>query len=129
MPQIIEAEEQTEFEAIQADVTRRRNQRKKLTALLPEIATDVTTAMATAGLHIPIFFIMPSSGETIVNFMTPSDDATDEDWATACAIVCHILEDRIGFRTLIARAVACIGAVAQSRASNDTANSLPGLST
>jgi len=109
MPQIIEEQEQDEIEAIQADLTRRRDQRANLIVLLPEIAIDVTTAMDTAGLYIPVFFTIPRGSETIVTFMTPNDP-TDAQWAAACDIVCRSLEDKIGFRKLIARDVACISA-------------------
>jgi len=121
MPQIIEAEEQTEVEAIQADETRRRNQREKLIVMLPEIATDVKTAMETAGLHIPVFFAIPRGGEAIVTFITPNDPA-DAEWTAACEMVCRILEDLIGFRKLIARDVPCIAAGVPSGASDGAAN-------
>jgi hypothetical protein len=109
MPQIIEAEEQNEIEAIPAETTRRRDQRKKLITLLPEIATDIKTAMEGAGLHIPIFFTIPRAGEALVTVIT-TIDPSDEDWNAACKIVCGIVENRIGTEHLVARDVACISA-------------------
>jgi hypothetical protein len=121
MPQIIEAEEQDEIEAIQTEMTRRRDQREKLITLLPVIATDIKIAMESAGLYLPVFFTVPRGGEAVVTFLTP-DDPTDAEWTAACKIVCGILEDVIGFRKLIAHDVACIAAGGQSGVSNGPAN-------
>jgi hypothetical protein len=112
MPQFVNEHEQDEFETIRADLTRRRDQKAKLIALLPEIAIDVTTAMESAGLHIPVFFTIQRGAEAIVTFIM-INNPTGAEWTAACDIVCRILENRIGFRKLIARDVACVSAGTQ----------------
>ena len=109
MPQIIEENEQDDIEVIATRIVQRRHQRETLTSLLPDIALEVTAALETACLQIPIFFTIPKSGDSRVMFITPFDPS-DADWSTTCKLVCGIVEKKIGMKNLIARDVAYVAA-------------------
>jgi hypothetical protein len=53
--------------------------RAEITALLDNISADGTRALEDAGLSMPIFLIVPSTGKAFVTFGTPYDPS-DGDW-------------------------------------------------
>jgi hypothetical protein len=77
--------------------------------ILPQIASEVTTAIRAANLAIPIFFTIPSSGDALLTFATPLDP-TDVDWDRTTEIIREILETKTGVGKLVARPVHCISA-------------------
>ena len=117
MPQIIDENEQDKIEVFEVEITGRQHRREKLIALLPAIASEVTTALQVANLHIPVFFTIPRAGDALVTVIT-TIDPSDADWNAACKIVCGIVENRIGTENLVARDVACISAGLQMGAAD-----------
>jgi hypothetical protein len=93
MPQIVElAEPDTQREVI------------RLT--LDEIATEVGTALRKAHLDFPVYLTVPNYGPSIATIATPLDPS-DGDWSHASAIVCGIIEQRLGGARLRGRALHC----------------------
>jgi hypothetical protein len=71
MPQLIEHEELL-TDAIASDDDRHAAFRQKLSDCLPEVAEEAKIALANAGITIPIFFCIPTSGESLMSIMTPA---------------------------------------------------------
>jgi hypothetical protein len=51
--------------------------------------------MRDVGLNSPIYFAMPDSGDALVTIAT-TRDPSDEDWRRAAAIVCQVIERKVG---------------------------------
>jgi hypothetical protein len=109
MPQLIETDDFDIGQAMAAARTERAEQRQHLTSSLTEIASEVTAALADAGLRIPVFFTVPSSGDALMTFATPMDPS-DEDWIRACEIICPIVGNKIGMSNLYSRSLPCMAA-------------------
>lgn len=111
MPQLIDPEDllycATESDASAADW--RSEQRERLTLSLDEIASEVTTALQKAGLAIPVFLTVPSSGDALLTFATPLDPS-DADWSQAGKIVSDIVGDKIDGVKLRHRELPCAAA-------------------
>jgi hypothetical protein len=58
--------------SIEAQRKHRAEHRAQLTRVLPDIATEVTNALAAADIQIPIYFTIPSRG-AMMSFGTPTD--------------------------------------------------------
>ncbi len=111
MPQIVEL---TELDA----------QREIIRESLNEIAAQVGTALREAHLDFPVFLTVPNSGESLATIATPLDPS-DADWSHASAIVCRIIEQRLGDVRLRGRALHCAvanGAIAATDVMADTGN-------
>jgi hypothetical protein len=96
MPQLIDPEE-LQNHAADPDASAsdwRRQQRKRLTMSLDDIAAAVTTALQEAGLTMPIFFTIPSSGDALLTYATPLDPS-DSEWLRAGQIVSDIVCSKI----------------------------------
>jgi hypothetical protein len=51
--------------------------------------------MRDPGLTCPLFLTVPNSGNSLATVAAPIDPP-DEDWSRVAAIVCQIIEDRLG---------------------------------
>jgi len=85
----------------------RAERRRKMISSLDEVATEATAALKDAGLTMPLFFSVPSSGEVLLTFATPADPS-DPDWARASQIVCNIVGTIIGMEGLCSRPLPCM---------------------
>ena len=74
--------------------------------MLDQIAQEAQRALAAEGFDIPLFFILPTSGQSIVTFGTPGDP-TDEQWEQAGRIVSAIVQKSVGLRGTRCREVVC----------------------
>ena len=91
--------------------------RRKLARLLDEVAAEVSVALNEAGLRIPIFFSIPSSGSSYLTLATPCDP-TNQSWACVCEIVCRIVASKIGVATLRSSDLPCVAAGVQMGAAD-----------
>jgi hypothetical protein len=73
---------------------------------LNEITNDIGMALRDAGLTFPVYFAMPNSGDALVTIATTLDPS-DDDWRRAAAIVCQIIEAKVGCGRLRGRELAC----------------------
>ena len=62
--------------------------------------------MRDVGLAFPVYITVRNSGDALVTIATPLDPS-DADWQRASAIVCRILEERVGCGRLRGRELAC----------------------
>jgi hypothetical protein len=111
MPLIIDKTDPNQINAVAAEEIHPTEQREKLILILPQIASEVTTAIRAANLAIPIFFMIPTTGDTLLTFATPADP-TDADWDHASEIIRRIVEAKIGVGKLVTRPVHCISSEA-----------------
>ena len=86
-------------------------QREIIRSNLTEIAADIGMAMRDVGLNFPVFLTVRDSGDSLATIATPLDPS-DQDWQRASAIVCQIIEEKVGCGKLRNRALVC--AVANS---------------
>ena len=82
-------------------------QRDIIRASLNELATDIGMAMRDVGLTFPIYItVRNSGGNSLATIATPLDPS-DNDWQRASAIVCQIIERKIGVGGLRSRELFC----------------------
>jgi hypothetical protein len=81
-------------------------QREIIRAALNEIAADIGVAMRDEGLHFPVYITVRNSGDSLATIVTPLDPS-DDDWSRAAAIVCEVIEKKIGSGKLTSRALPC----------------------
>ena len=81
-------------------------QRDIIRQSLDAITNDIGMAMRDVGLTFPIYFAMPTSGDALVTIATTLDPS-DDDWRQAAAIVCQIVERKVGCGQLRGRELAC----------------------
>jgi hypothetical protein len=86
-------------------------QRDIIRESLNEIVADIGMAMRDEGLHFPVYITVRNSGDSLATIATPLDPS-DDDWSHAAAIVCRVLEKKIGRGKLTGHELAC--AVANS---------------
>jgi hypothetical protein len=96
----------------QTSVERRRT----LARSLDEIAAEVIAALNDAGIRIPIFFSIPSSGASYLTLATPLDP-THEEWERVCEIVCRIVASEIDM-PMRSRELSCVAAGVQMGAAD-----------
>ena len=82
-------------------------QRAIVRLALDEIATDVEAALRDARLNFAVGLTVPSSGFALINMVSPVDDPSESDWASATAIVRHILSSKLGGIRLRSRPLPC----------------------
>ena len=85
----------------------RAGRRNKMISCLTEVAAEATAALNDAGLSMPLFFSVPSSGGALATFGTPGDPS-EEDWHRACNIVTGIVGGKLGIEGLWANALPCV---------------------
>jgi len=70
-------------------------QRKIIRASLNEIANDIGMIMRDEGLGFPVYITVRNSGDSLATIATTLDP-TDAEWSRASAIVCQVIEKRVG---------------------------------
>ncbi len=86
------------------DLELRRN---SVRGSLNEITNDIAMEMRDAGLaSIPVYLVIPNSGEAIATVATPLDPS-DDDWSRVMDIVCRVVQGKIGSGKLWNRGLAC----------------------
>ena len=96
-------------------------QRAVIRSSLNAIAYDVGMLMRDLGFNFPIYLCLPNSGDAILTCATP-DDASDEDWSHAVALVSQIVGKKLGGISLCNRPVTCAAANANMSVSEVTAD-------
>jgi hypothetical protein len=81
-------------------------QRDLIRQSLDAITNDIGMAMRDVGLSFRVYITVRNSGDALVTIATPSDPS-DADWQQASAIVCRIIEERVGCDRLRGRELAC----------------------
>jgi len=81
-------------------------QRKIIKASLNEIANEVGMIMRDEGLRFPVYITVRNSGDSLATIATTLDP-TDAEWSRASAIVCEVIEKRIGGGKLRGREMPC----------------------
>jgi hypothetical protein len=81
-------------------------QREIIRQSLDEIANDVGMAMRDVGLTFPVYMTVRNSGDALVTIATTLDPST-ADWQQASAIVCRILEEKLGCGRLRGQELPC----------------------
>lgn len=108
MPQITETQD-NHAELEDADHKGHAEMRRTLASSLNDIATEVNAVLRDADLRIPVFFTVPSSGESIMTFATPIDPS-DQEWERVAEIILPIVASKIGAARLRSRAMPCVAA-------------------
>ena len=88
-------------------IDHRYAQRDIIRSSLNEIANDLSTEMRDAALDFPVYMTVPRSGHSLMTIATPLDPS-DEDWEKVSAIVCRILQERIGGGRLRGTELTCV---------------------
>jgi hypothetical protein len=81
-------------------------QREIIRHSLHEIANDIGMVMRDAGLRFPVFITVRDNGDSLATIATPLDPSKD-DWERTSAIVCQIIEKKIGGGRLRSRELLC----------------------
>ena len=90
-------------------------QRDIIRQSLDAITNDIGMAMRDVGLTFPLYITVRNSGDALVTIATTLDPS-DADWQPALAIVCRIIEERVGCDRLWSWELAC--AIANAGAIN-----------
>ena len=85
-------------------------QREMIRKSLTEIANDIGMVLRDEGLNFPVFMTVRDNGDSMATIATPLDPS-DADWSRAAAIVCKIMEKKIGGGKLTSRELACAIAI------------------
>jgi hypothetical protein len=101
-------------------------QREIIRHSLHEIVDDIGMAMRDAGLHFPVFMTVRDNGDSLATIATPLDPSED-DWERASAIVCQIIEKKIGGGRLRSRGLPCAVANAAPMSAADVTADSAGL--
>ena len=102
------------------EIDHRYVQRDIIRQSLNEIANDLSMEMRDAALDFPVYMTVPNGGHSLATIATPLDPS-DEDWETVTAIVCRILQKRIGGGRLRGTELTCVIANASMAAADVTA--------
>jgi hypothetical protein len=81
-------------------------QRQIIRASLNEIANELGMIMRDEGLRFPVYITVRNSGDSLATIATTLDP-TDAEWSRASAIVCEVIEKRIGGGKLRGRELPC----------------------
>ena len=101
-------------------IDHRYAQRDLIRQSLNEIANDLSMEMRDAALDFPVYMTVPHSGNSLATIATPLDPS-DEDWEKVTAIVCRILERRVGSGRLRGLDLNCVLANGSMAAADVTA--------
>jgi hypothetical protein len=81
--------------------------RTQAAAKLDQIVRQTKQALIDPGIDLGIFFVIPSSGYSIITFGTMSDPP-DELWGQVSAVVSSIVRQAVGLDRVRCREVMCI---------------------
>jgi hypothetical protein len=96
-------------------------QRALVRSDLDNIALEVGTALREASLTFPVYLTVPNSGNSLATMACPLDPS-DSEWSQALAIVCRMIEERLGDVRLRARELVCATANETIAAADVTAD-------
>jgi hypothetical protein len=102
------------------EIDYRYAQRDIIRQSLSEIANDLSMEMRDAALDFPVYMTVPNGGHSFATIATPLDPP-DEDWEKVTAIVCRILQKRIGGGRLRGKELTCVIANGSMAAADVTA--------
>ena len=80
--------------------------RTRAAAMLEQIACQVREALRAEDIGMPVFFVIPNSGQAILSFGTPGDPPDDE-WERVSEIVTSIVARSLGMRGPRRRELQC----------------------
>jgi hypothetical protein len=69
--------------------------RKRAAELLDDIARRTNQSLADAGIEMDVFFMIPSSGHSVLSFGTPADPS-DAVWDQVTEIVSLVVRQSVG---------------------------------
>jgi hypothetical protein len=81
-------------------------QRSIIRQALNQIANDVGMMLRDEGLRFPVYITVRNSGDSLATIATTLDP-TDTEWSRASAIVCEVIQKRIGGGKLRGRELPC----------------------
>ena len=81
-------------------------QRDMVRKSLDAIANEIGMAMRDVGLTFPVYMTVRNSGDALVTIATTLDPS-NADWQQASAIVCRILEEKVGCGRLRGQELPC----------------------
>ena len=83
-------------------------QREAIRNSLDGITTEIGVALRDAGHErIPVYLVVPNSGDALVTLATPLDDVPEADWQRITAIACGVIQDTIHCGRVRGRELAC----------------------
>lgn len=88
--------------------------RARLKGKLDTIAAEAKQRLADENLDIPLFFVLPNSGSSIVNFGTPGDP-DDATWSRVRMVVAAVIEKAVGVQRVRCREMLCATTDDQAR--------------
>jgi hypothetical protein len=80
--------------------------RARVQSKLDQITQQVKAALDQAGVDIPVFFIVPTSGDAIVTFGTIIDPP-DHQWKRVSEVVVSVVRQSVGLDQVRCREVIC----------------------
>jgi hypothetical protein len=81
-------------------------QRAILKKSIDDIADEIGMALRDANLRLPVYFTVPSSGDSLASRATPLDPS-DDDWERATAIACEVIGRWLGVEKPRSRPMIC----------------------
>ena len=82
-------------------------QRESIRNTLNEITNDIAMELRDADLSsIPVYLVVPNSGDAIATAATPLDPSEDE-WSRVMEIACRVIAQKIGSGKLSSRGLTC----------------------
>ena len=82
------------------------SKRKIIREALNEIASDVGMMLRDEGLRFSVYITVRNSGNSLATIATTLDP-TDTEWSRASAIVCEVIQKRVGGGKLRGRELPC----------------------
>jgi hypothetical protein len=124
MPKITESEDEI-TQMAEAEKAFRAECRREIASLLDQIDTEVSLALSSANICIPVFFTVPNAGP-MMTIATPTDPSLEE-WNKVREIVVPIVERVTGANDVTCQDAACVSASARLAAGDLlTASEAPG---
>jgi hypothetical protein len=80
--------------------------RARAASMLDQIAQQVKVVLAAEGIDLPVFFIVPSSGDSILIYGC-AGDPPDNEWSEVGEIVEAVVQQSLGLRGTRRRKVQC----------------------
>jgi hypothetical protein len=88
-------------------IDHRYAQRDIIRQSLNEIANDLSMEMREAALDFPVYMTVPNGGHSLATIATPLDPS-NQDWEKVSAMVCRILQKRLGGGRLRGTELTCV---------------------